>query len=137
MLCPQPLIIQPIPSTDDGFTLIEVMVALVILTFGILAVLGMQTTAIRGGYQSQNLTEAACIGANKIEEIVSQEYAYIADQAGNNSDTSNSKYTVTWDVNVDPDDAPDNTTFIHLVVTWTEGGRSHEVAYDFLKAEDI
>ncbi|BCS97142.1 hypothetical protein DSLASN_27740 [Desulfoluna limicola] len=124
---------QPPPLTDEGFTLIEVMVALVIFAFGILAVLGMQTTAIRGGYQSNNLTRAASIGANTIEGFIRQEYAYLAD--GN--DTVDGKYTLNWDVTENTTGELSNTKAVNLTVQWAEGGRTHQVAYEFLLAQDI
>jgi type IV pilus modification protein PilV len=120
-------------STEAGFTLIEVMVSLVIFAFGILAVLGMQVTAIRGGHQSQNLSEAASAGANMIETLISQDYATLAD--GN--DTVDGKYTLTWDVNENTSGELTGTKSIDLTVRWTEGSRTHEVAYEFLNARDI
>jgi len=124
---------RPTPSTEAGFTLIEVMVALVIFAFGILAVLGMQVTAIRGGHQSQNFSEAANAGANMIERLNSQDYAYLAD----GTDTVDGKYTLDWDVNENTSGELTDTKSIDLTVEWTEGGRTHEVAYEFLRAKDI
>lgn len=121
------------PATEEGFTLIEVMVALVIFAFGILAVLGMQTTAIRGGHQSNNLTEASRIGANLIEQFVSQDYAYVND----GTDTVDGKYTLDWDVTEITSGQLTNTKAIDLTIQWTEGGRTHTVSYEFLKARDI
>jgi type IV pilus modification protein PilV len=133
MICPTPPKNQLPAPTEAGFTLIEVMVALVIFAFGILAVLGMQITAIRGGHQSQNLSRAASIGANTIEDFVRQEYATLAD--GN--DTVDGKYTRNWVINENTTGELTGTKSVDLTVTWTEGGRSHQVAYEFLKAKDI
>lgn len=36
-------------SYNDGFTLVEVLVAVVVLSIGLLAVAGMQATSLRGG----------------------------------------------------------------------------------------
>lgn len=124
---------HPKAATDEGFTLIEVMVALVIFAFGILAVLGMQTSAIRGGHQSNNLSEAARIGANKIEEFVSEEYAYVND----GTDSVDGKYSLRWDVDEITSGQLTDTKAVLLWVQWTEGGRTHTVTYEFLKAGDI
>jgi type IV pilus modification protein PilV len=118
---------------EEGFTLIEVMVALVIFAFGILAVIGLQATAIRGGHQSQTLSEAASAGANRIETLITQDYAALAD----GSDTVNGKYTLNWEVNENTSGELTGTKSIDLTVQWTEGGRTHEVVYEFLKARDI
>jgi len=133
MFCVQNPTHQAPPSKEEGFTLIEVMVALVIFAFGILAVLGMQVTSIRGGYQSQNLTEAASEGANKIEELIALDYAYLAD----GTESVAGKYTLDWDVTENTSGELSDSKAIELTVQWTEGGRTHEVAYEFLKASDI
>ena len=124
---------SPVSSTEEGFSLIEVMVAMIIFAFGILAVLGMQVTAIRGGSQSQNLSDAASAGANMIETLISQDYAYLAD----GKDTVDGKYTLKWSVNENTSGELSATKAIDLTVQWTEGGRAHQVAYQFLKARDI
>lgn len=120
-------------TAQEGFTLIEVMVALVIFTFGILAILTLQVTSITGGFKAQDITEAASVGANQMERLSSLEYAYLAD----GTETVDGKYTVTWDVTANPPEAPANTTDIQIKVEWNQGGKTHEVAYDFLRARDI
>jgi type IV pilus modification protein PilV len=122
-------------GTNEGFTLIEVMVALVVFAFGIIAVLAMQTTAIRGGHQSQNLTKAASFGADVIERsIVRPDYEDVDD--GN---ATNGKYNAVWTVTPQPANTGkfSDTKAVNLTVSWTEGGRTHRVAYEFFKVKDI
>ena len=52
-------------SNNKGFTLVEVLVAVVILSIGLLAVAGMQTTSLRGG-NSALLRSQAVLGAEDI-----------------------------------------------------------------------
>jgi type IV pilus assembly protein PilV len=54
---------------QKGFTLMEVLIALVILAVGLLGVTGMQITAIRGNHFSGNLTQATVLAQNKLEEL--------------------------------------------------------------------
>ena len=54
----------------QGFTLIEVLVATSILTFGLLAVTTMQVAAIRGNYTAARVTEATSVGQEKIEALI-------------------------------------------------------------------
>ena len=49
-------------SAQSGFTLLEVMVAVVVLTVGILALNAMQISAIRVNRAAGNLTGAVNIG---------------------------------------------------------------------------
>jgi type IV pilus assembly protein PilV len=54
---------------QKGFSLVEVLIALVILAVGLLGVTGMQITAIRGNHFSGNLTQATVLAQNKLEEL--------------------------------------------------------------------
>lgn len=53
----------------EGFTLIEVLVAIVIITIGLLAVASMQTTAASGNTSSRNLTIAAQLTEEMIDRV--------------------------------------------------------------------
>ncbi len=52
---------------EAGLTLIEVMVALAILAGGLLAMLAMQISAMRGGRVGRDYTEAARIAQDRME----------------------------------------------------------------------
>ena len=55
------------PIGEGGFTLLEVIVAVSILTFGLLAVASMQLTAIHGNYNASNITEATTVAQDRLE----------------------------------------------------------------------
>ena len=55
-----------------GFTLIEVMIAVVILLFGLLAVGSMQVSAIRGNYMSGNTSMALSLAGEKMEDLLNR-----------------------------------------------------------------
>ena len=50
-----------------GFTLVEVLVGLTILAIGLLAIAGMQMTAVRGNFFSHYLTQASYVGQDRLE----------------------------------------------------------------------
>jgi len=52
-----------------GFTLIEVLFALVILAIGILGVASMHIGSVRGNFFSNNLTQAAMLAQDKLEHL--------------------------------------------------------------------
>lgn len=56
-------------SKKDGFTLLEVLVSLTILAFGVLGVAGLTTGIIRGNYFSKNITTATIIAETRLEDI--------------------------------------------------------------------
>ncbi len=55
---------------EKGFSLLEVMVAITLLTFGILAVASMQVSAIKGNALSRDLTKASSLARGKVEELM-------------------------------------------------------------------
>jgi Tfp pilus assembly protein PilV len=57
-------------STDrNGFALIEVLIAMVFFTVGILALAGLQITTISGNAAARMQTEATAIGARIVERL--------------------------------------------------------------------
>lgn len=58
-------------SSESGFSLIEVLVALTIFAIGLLALAGMQMTAIRGNSGAQSLTSATSLAEGTMEWLQS------------------------------------------------------------------
>jgi len=56
-------------SGEDGMTLLEVMIALVILAIGLLAASGMQIMAIRGNASGFKFTTAAALADQRIVQL--------------------------------------------------------------------
>ncbi len=71
-------------TDKSGFTLIETMVAIVVLSIGVMALYAMQTTAIKGNAVAISLTTAANLGQDRIELVMAQPYtdALLQDGAG-------------------------------------------------------
>ena len=64
-------------ANQKGFTLIEILIAMTIFAFGILAVGLMQITAIRGNSFARGMTEASNIAQNKVEELVALPFNHL------------------------------------------------------------
>ena len=74
-----------------GFTLIEVLIAIVILTFGLLAVGSMQISAIRGNFMGGNTSIALSLASQKMEDLLNKDFnhADLTDSmTGNNGNLS-------------------------------------------------
>lgn len=56
-------------TNDKGFSLIEVLIAITLLAIGLLAVAGMQTTAISGNAFAQNGTVAVHLAEEMVDRI--------------------------------------------------------------------
>ena len=69
-------------SEQTGFTLIETLVAIMVLTIGILALYTMQLSAIQGNSTAGQITRAATAGANQVEAIFAMDYDDLVDVDG-------------------------------------------------------
>lgn len=56
-------------KSKDGFTFIEVLIAIVILSIGLLGLATMSTTASKFNAFSKNKTTAVALGQDKMEEL--------------------------------------------------------------------
>jgi type IV pilus assembly protein PilV len=59
---------------QDGFTLIEVLIALTIFAVGLLAVAALQTSAIRMNSTGNRLTELSTLGIDRFEDLMTRSY---------------------------------------------------------------
>ncbi len=55
---------------QDGFTIIEIMIAITVFAIGILAINIMQTSSIKGNYASNKLSGRTSWASDQIEQIV-------------------------------------------------------------------
>ena len=67
--------ILPKKVQKNGFTLLEVLIAVVILTIGILGVNALQITSIRGNSTARGLSESTNFAAAQVEELIQAPYS--------------------------------------------------------------
>jgi len=106
------------PKKEEGFTLLEVIIAISIFSIGLLAIAAMQTSAIRVNSTGAQLTELNTWGMDKLEELISLSYTDpLLDPAGNtHQDPPNANgYTVSW--NITNNSPTQNTKLIQIIVT--------------------
>jgi type IV pilus assembly protein PilV len=90
---------KKINRKQSGFTLIEVMIALVILAVGLLALMTMQIVSIRANAFSSDMTYAGMLAQSRLEQLRNTAYESIApntdfeDDAPDTS-TKGTSYTV-------------------------------------------
>jgi|LGOV01.1.fsa_nt_gb type IV pilus assembly protein PilV len=61
-------------NNQNGFTLVELLIALVIFAVGILGVATMQISSIKGNSKGRQISEAVTVGADRIERFISMSY---------------------------------------------------------------
>jgi prepilin-type N-terminal cleavage/methylation domain-containing protein len=151
-------------NNNNGFTLIEVMIAIMVLVIGLLGAGAMQLSSVNGNANASHLTEATNLALEQIENILSWDFndARLADNEnvnfqrmgilgligpGNSSigvnndvaDNSNvvGDYTIYWDGTPRMD--PGNPALqvgidLQVYVVWTEGARLKTVTMNFTKS---
>ena len=113
---------------ENGYTLIEVLIALTIFAVGLLAVAGMQTAAVRMNSTADKLTNLSTWGMDKIEELSALPYSDpLLDSAVNPYQEQLGDYTISWTV-VKNDPIKDTK---HITVTVT--GRGKRAEFGILK----
>jgi len=122
---------------SGGMTLLEVMIALGILAVGLLAMLAMQVSAMRGGKYGRHTTQAAQMGRLQMEYIHrldwtdaavqptgwtvdylgsgAPEIAQVESATGTHNEMT---YNVAYRVNAGPPNS--ELRFVDVRVTWTE-----------------
>ena len=115
---------------EDGYTLIEVLIALTIFSVGLLAVAGMQTAAVRMNSTAGKLTNLSTWGMDKIEELSAIPYTdSLLDSAVNPHQEQLGDYTISWTV---IDNNPITNT---KNITVTVIGRGKRMEFGILKPD--
>ena len=87
---------------SKGFTLIEVLVALIILSFSLLALAGLMVTTTKNNSFGSHMTEAATLAQDKLEELRAIKWDDLNE--GNHTDPAQQEgstginYTRNWNV---------------------------------------
>ena len=116
-----------------GMTLMEVMVALFILSIGILGVAQLQMTAIRGNSSANHISVAAMVAADQAETLLDMGFH---DANLKDGTTTEGPYQIQWKLSPWPD-ASSSSRDIDLTISWNTDGRPHALNYKFIKAHGI
>jgi len=85
---------------SNGFTLIEILVALVILSISLLALAGLMVTTTKNNSFGSHMTEAATLAQDKLEELRAVRWLDIPEGTGSDqkSGATGISYARNWDV---------------------------------------
>jgi len=119
-----------VSRATGGFTILEVMIVIVILTFGLLSLAAMQIHAMQGSDRGRHATNAAAIAENKMELIQQDAWAsipgtggFVADPVEQNNIQLNGSNSIERAYNVSYQITDLQATFTRSVdvqVSWTE-----------------
>lgn len=116
-----------------GFTLIEMMIALVILAGGMLSMASVQLEALRGGQRGRHLAQATAIAESQLEQLQRERWTNIPATAWtapiavvNSVDSAvveaEQTFLVNWRITTI---TPNKTRAIDVQVAWAEANGSN------------
>jgi type IV pilus assembly protein PilV len=119
----------PVPAVGDekGFTLLEIFIAILLLTVGLLGTAALTTGVVRGNVSSRLLTSATAIAQSCLEENRRVGYASagaVPSGGTNSCPTGNATVSVngvSYTRNLGIDSSVGNVKTLTVTVTWSEG----------------
>lgn len=115
---------QRLVKSQNGFTLLEVLVAIVILTIGLLGTAGLTTGVIRGNHYSKNITSATAAAQTQLESIKSSGYANATTTNFPSDAVSMGGMTFTRTTTVTNSSPAANMKTVSVTVSWTESNNT-------------
>ena len=100
---------------SKGFTLIEILVALVILSVSLLALAGLMVTTTRNTASGGHLTEASTFAQDRLEELRATQWANIVTGQDQRAGSTGITYRRNWNVVLNG-----NIRTINITVNWTD-----------------
>jgi len=87
---------------NQGYTLVEVLIAMAIFALGFLSLATIQIKSIRQNASAQMYTEATTMATESMERLISLPYDHLdLDQNANPHSMTTGGYTVMWNVQAD------------------------------------
>lgn len=132
-----------IENNESGFTLVEILIAVTILSIGLLAVATMQVSAITGNSVASDLTEGTTLASDKLESLLRMAGNNYndpnlldttgdgdsgLDDTGSDADFSTvaGKYTIYWNIAIDSPKTYTKT--VKVIATWSRGSSVKKVS---------
>ena len=108
---------------NEGFTLVEVLIAIVLLSVALLALAGLQIVSIRGNSFGNHMTEAVTLAKDVMEEMKDTQWEQIQGITDDPQGASGIVYHRVCSVT-----ALDEIKTVTVRVTWTWDEENHQVA---------
>lgn len=132
---------------EKGFSLIEVMIAIAILSIGVLSVGVMQSAAMKGNGTSKSITDASVTASNQIEllqalprtdPLVNERSTDLDGKAGlgdagvgtSDHNRTDGRYSIFWNIASGADAIDPNTRTLSVIVQWVDRGTNRHVVME-------
>jgi type IV pilus assembly protein PilV len=123
---------------ENGFSLLEVLIAMVILSSGLIALASMQIVAIQINTSASQLTRATTLVQDKIEELMALPFGHpdLSDATPVGTCQSHDEtnppqgYTLSWCVDTD---ANSTSKTVDVTATWHSSGDTKSFSLSFVR----
>jgi type IV pilus assembly protein PilV len=102
---------------SDGFTLLEILIAIVILSISLLALAALMATTTQNNSFGGHMTEAATFAQDQLEQLMAAPWANIVDGGNTIPGSTGIGYTRNWVVATNADDTLKTVT---ITISWTD-----------------
>ena len=110
-------------GNQSGMTLIEVMVACMILMVGVLGLGILQIHAMKTNVEARRMTEATNVASDRIEQVMSDTWTHPSLAAGAHAEIKGG-YRVSWNV---ANAGNGRSKTVNVAVAWSVDGRPHRL----------
>jgi len=118
----------------DGFTLIEILIGLIILSIGLLAIAGLLITSTKSNFGSKNLTQATYVVQDRLESLKNLPFTDPLLSAGNHNYTPLTLQGITYNRTYTIADNPAGYKWITYTVTWNDGV-DHSISFSTIRSQ--
>ena len=112
-----------IDKNEQGFTLMELLVAVTVLAIGLLGIAGLQGTTIRRNVTAMRNTEATALIEDKIEEIRNSPFDNVTSEGAEQNGVFTRRVTVQANTPI-----AGSTKTVTVTVSWSDPSR-HELSF--------
>ena len=125
-------------KSDEGFTLIEVLIAMAIFLIGFLAVGAMQISAVNSNASARMRTEASMIAAQHAERLLALPFADLDATVAADYPIDQVPYTIaqpTITSRTGGELTATNNRIVNVTVQWMKRGRNRSVTYSLMAVD--
>ena len=116
-------------QSNEGFTLLEILIALVIISIGLLSLASISISVIRANSVANKMTQMTALAQDRLEILRKTSFASL--QTGSTTASPPDNININWTVT----QPQTNLKQINLTATWTDStGKTHSLTFGTLIA---
>jgi general secretion pathway protein I len=110
---------------EKGFTLLEVMVALAVLSVALVVLFSQQATSLSRGNEARIITKAALLAQERMAGLLAEKWLSIGDEEG---EVKDSTPPFKWRQQVE-EGSMEGMKKLTVIVLWKEGEKERDVRF--------